>query len=80
MSTRLEHVNHGGVKGLMRTVGRRKQSAGGLEHADILLKTAVELRNGKPLFPRGVYRFKSFEEEDAWSLQMISRPSSDSQK
>jgi hypothetical protein len=64
----------------MRTVGLRKPSSGGLEHADKLLNTVVELREGRPLFPRGVYRFKSFEEADAWSLQMITRPSSGSQK
>ena len=62
------------MKSEARVVGRRKPSAGGLEHADNLLKTVVELRRGKLLFPRGVYRFKSFEEEDKWSLQMLTRP------
>ena len=29
---------------------------------------------GSRLVPRGVYRFKSHEEADAWMIKMISRP------
>ena len=79
MTTRIEQIDHSGVKGLMKTVGRCvvAPSGSGLECADALLNEVNELRRGKPMFPRGVYRFKSFEEAGAWSLQMITRPTRD---
>lgn len=79
MSTRIEQIDHRGVQGLMKTVGRRAPSGSGLERADTLLKTVNELRQGNPMIPRDVHRFKSFEEADAWSLQIITRPSRDSE-
>jgi len=31
------------------------------------------LRGSRPFIPKGVHRFKTFEEADAWTLQMITR-------
>ena len=57
----------------MKVVGKRKPSAGGLEAADKLLKLAIELRGDKPFFPKGVYKFRSFEEKEAWEWEMRTR-------
>jgi hypothetical protein len=56
----------------MKTVGR-KPSTGGLEAASGFLEMIVALRGDKPFLPKGVYRFKSFEEADQWSLEMMTR-------
>lgn len=56
-----------------KTVGRRKQSSGGLIATDNLLKLVIALRGNKPFYPRGVYKFKSFEEKEAWALKMKAR-------
>jgi hypothetical protein len=38
-----------------------------------LARTAALLRGTSALAPRGVYRFSSFEEADAWMTQMMLR-------
>jgi hypothetical protein len=57
----------------MRIVGRRKEPSGGLVAADNLLKTLRDLRGNRPFLPRGVYRFKTHEEADAWQMKMLTR-------
>ena len=57
----------------MKVVGRR-QWRGGLAASANLLELALRLRGSKPFVPKGVYRFASFEESDAWSLMMLTRP------
>lgn len=57
----------------MKVIGRRTRSATGLEAADGLLRLVVELRGKKPFIPKGVHRFKSHEEQDAWTLKMLTR-------
>jgi hypothetical protein len=58
----------------MKSVGRRK-----IEHPDRwaeidrLLETAWALRPTRALVPRGVYRFSSFEEADAWMIRTMAR-------
>jgi hypothetical protein len=32
------------------------------------------LRQGRPFIPKGVWRFKSFEEADQWTMKMLTRP------
>ncbi len=56
----------------MLTLGKRTLSKG-LEAADKLLKLAIELRGDKPFIPKGLYKFKTFEEAQAWSLKMMTR-------
>jgi hypothetical protein len=36
-----------------------------------LARTAAMLRGGPGLVPRGVFRFSSFEEADAWMTKMM---------
>jgi hypothetical protein len=38
-----------------------------------LLDLALRLRGDKPFIPKGVHRFATFEESDAWSMTMLTR-------
>jgi hypothetical protein len=59
---------------VVKVVGRRKPGRGLVASAP-LLRLAVDLRGDKPFLPRGVHRFRSFEESDEWTLRMLTRPS-----
>lgn len=60
----------------IKIVGRRSgRIAPTLENAEILLNTMRQLRGGRGICPRGVYRFKTFEEADEWMLKMIAQSS-----
>jgi hypothetical protein len=56
----------------MKVLGRRKPSKG-LKKADAFLRLVIALRGDKPFIPRGVYRFHSHEEKDAWTMKMLTR-------
>ena len=56
-----------------KTVGHRKERPASLEDADRLLRTAWALRGTDKLVPRGLYRFKTFEEANAWMTKMMAR-------
>ncbi len=56
-----------------KTVRRRKIGRISLEDADRLLRTAWALRGTDKLVPRGVYRFRSFEEADEWLTKTMAR-------
>lgn len=57
----------------MKVVGRRRWRAG-LAVTAPLLRLSLQLRGDKPFLPKGVYRFRSFEESDEWILKMLTRP------
>lgn len=57
----------------MKVVGRKGRVRAGLLRADAMQRLAGELRKGKPFMPKGVFRFSSFEEADAWKLKMLTR-------
>jgi hypothetical protein len=57
----------------VKVVGRRT-TARGLVATAPLLRLAVDLRGSKPFLPRGVHRFRSFEESEEWTLRMLARP------
>lgn len=59
----------------MKVVGRRRPNPGGLKNAANFLQLVIELRKGKPFLPKGVYRFKSHEEKDEWTMKMLTRKS-----
>jgi hypothetical protein len=53
-----------------KTVGRRMPASGaGLQ---VTLNQALKTQK-RGLYPKGVYRFNSHEEADAWTLKMMSR-------
>jgi hypothetical protein len=61
------------VKPEMKIVGRRRGSQHGLVAADGFLKLVGTLRARRPFIPRGVRRFRTHEEKDAWTLKMLAR-------
>jgi hypothetical protein len=54
-----------------KRVGRRKDFLPGIAEADRWLKTVQELRGGKGVCRKGLYKFKTFEEADQWMEEMI---------
>ncbi len=67
------HDQLGGERQIGKVVGRRRIGPSSLEDTDQLLRTAWELRGTDKLVPRGLYRFKTFEEADAWMIQAMAR-------
>jgi len=59
---------------LARKVVGRRRWRGGIAATAGLLELALRLRGDKPFIPKGVHRFASFEDSDAWSLKMLTRP------
>lgn len=57
----------------MKVLGRRQWGMG-LAATAPLLELGVRLRGDKPFLPKGVHRFRSFEESDEWILKMLTRP------
>lgn len=57
----------------MRVVGTRQIDASPMADQAALARTAALLRGTACLVPRGVYRFSSFEEADAWMTRMLLR-------
>jgi hypothetical protein len=57
----------------MKQVGRRKPYSGGLAGLQRFFELCLRLRGDRPFLPRGVYRFKSHEEADAWTMKMLTR-------
>ena len=57
-----------------KTVGRRV-IRDAFEYGMGLQKFAAELQEsfGRPRFPKGAYKFNSFEEADAWMTKFLSR-------
>ena len=56
-----------------KVVGRRRWGRGLVATAP-LLELSLRLRGEKPFLPKGVYRFRSFEESEEWTLTMLTRP------
>jgi hypothetical protein len=56
----------------MKVLGRRRPSRGGLVAAAPFLDLVIRLRSGRPFIPKGIHRFRSFEESAAWSMQMMT--------
>ena len=58
----------------MKVVGRQGQPKVDVESFDSMQKMVNVLRQGRPFIPKGVWRFKSFEEADQWTMKMLTRP------
>ena len=56
----------------MKVVGRRRWATGLVALAP-LLKLVLQLRGRRPFLPKGVHRFRSFEESEEWTLRMLTR-------
>ena len=57
----------------MKVVGRKGRAKVDVVAIDSLQRMANELRRGRPFMPKGVWRFKTFEEADSWKLKMLTR-------
>jgi hypothetical protein len=57
----------------VHSVGTRRVDGQAVADQGRLARTAALLRGTARLVPRGVYRFASFEEADAWMTEMILR-------
>ncbi len=59
-----------------KTVGRRTEITDPFGHAMALQAIASELIKvtGRGLCPKGVFKFNTHEEADAWILKMMARP------
>ena len=57
----------------MKIVGRTGEPHVDVIAIDSMQRMANELRRGRPFIPKGVHRFKTFEEADAWTLRMMTR-------
>ena len=55
---------------MKKTVGRRRTD---VANPRALQRTLADVRGTGVIVPRGVYRFKTFEEADAWMTRMIAR-------
>jgi hypothetical protein len=55
----------------MTTVGKRSLASDAWADQRRLARTAAMLRGGRGLVPRGVYRFTSFDEADAWMTKAM---------
>ena len=68
-------VNIDGKTG--KTVGRRRIKDS-LEYGFGLQKSLARIREDAPMpcFPKGVFRLRSFEEADAWTMHYLTRPRS----
>ena len=55
-----------------KTVGRRVGAETSISEAAVLLKTIADLMPAG-VCPKGVWRFKSFEEADDWALTQAAR-------
>lgn len=58
------------IAGMTKTVGRRRVTGGEL---GALQRTLADLRGTGAIVPRGVYRFRTFEEADAWMTRTMAR-------
>ena len=56
-----------------KVVGRRRLPAASLENMTRFNRTVAFLRGTAAVVPRGVYRFRTFEEADQWMSKMMAR-------
>lgn len=57
----------------MKTIGRRAPAKGSIQNMDHLQRLAIALRGQKPLHPRGVFKFRTHAEKDAWTKKLLAR-------
>jgi hypothetical protein len=58
----------------MKIVGRQGTPKSDVLAVDSMQRMVNVLREGCPSIPKGVWHFKSFEEADAWTMKMLTRP------
>jgi len=61
------------LKGYMKVVGRKGEPKWDVLRIDPMQRMMIELRRGRPFIPKGVWRFRSFDEADEWTRKMLTR-------
>lgn len=59
----------------MKVAGNRKydlKGAAAMLSMDNLQRCASALRQGRPFYKTGVYRFSTFKEEDEWRMRVLT--------
>lgn len=62
----------------MKVLGKRKEPQPTRENMAAIQKLLLDLRGRRLFLPKGVYRFKTHEEADAWEMKMLTRPNRES--
>ena len=58
----------------MKVVGRKGRPKVDILAIDGMQQALIEFNRGRnPFIPKGVWRFKSFDEADAWMRKMLTR-------
>lgn len=57
----------------MRVVGRRGEPGATPANIQAMQQLLLDMRGGRKYLPRGVYRFKTHQEADAWLMEMLTR-------
>jgi hypothetical protein len=57
----------------MKIIGTRKSiiNRGFSEELNQFLKLCIRLRKNETYIPRGIYRFKTFDEANEWNMKML---------
>ena len=71
MGARSDRPEVAALKG--KVVGRRKPPPATPENMTRFNRTVAFLRGTAAVVPRGVYRFRTFEEADQWMSKMMAR-------
>jgi hypothetical protein len=61
------------VKAKYKVVGKLKESTFDFKKVNDFLKMIIAIRGSQPFIPKGVHKFKSHEEAQAWTLKMLTR-------
>jgi hypothetical protein len=56
----------------MKKVGRRRQATD-INASNRLLELVIKLRGDQPFIPKGIHKFKTFQEAQDWSIKMMAR-------
>ncbi len=57
----------------MKVVGRKGKTKFDILAIEPMQHAMIEMRRGRPFMPKGVWRFKSFEEAEQWRIKMLAR-------
>lgn len=66
------------AKGHMKVLGRRREPQATHANQEAIQQLLHDLRGQQLFLPKGVFRFKSHEEADAWQMKMLTRPNPES--
>ncbi len=57
----------------IKVVGRQSEAKVDVITFDVMQRAYAAIRRGQPFVPKGVFKFRTFEEADAWLMKMLTR-------